>query len=139
MGDLKQLNIKNWTHYFYNDMINLKNSQPSLLKIDKKHYKWINIYYIWYITIKKIDDYGSMYSVNPLYLLINHTNGYIEEKNGNKYLIFNSTDENKEVLKKYADVWNGIKNKIKTINDIRENDYEKDYTKINLILTMTSH
>ena len=48
-----------------------------------------------------------MYSVNPLYLLINHTNGYIEEKNGNKYFIFNSTDENKEVLKKYADVWNG--------------------------------
>ena len=91
------------------------------------------------MTIKKIDDYESMYSVNPLYLLINHTNGYIEEKNGNKYLIFNSTDENKKVLKKYADVWNGIKNKIKTINDIRENDYEKDYTKINLILTMTSH
>ena len=54
-------------------------------------------------------------------------------------MIFNSTDENKKVLKKYADVWNGIKNKIKTINDIRENDYEKDYTKINLILTMTSH
>ena len=107
MGDLKQLNIKNRTHYFYNDMINLKNSQPSLLKINKKHYKWINIYYIWYITIKKIDDYGSTYSVNPLYLLINHTNGYIEKKNGNKYLIFNSTDENKEVLKKYADVWNG--------------------------------
>ena len=91
------------------------------------------------MTIKKIDDYESMYSVNTLYLLINHTNGYIEEKNGNKYLIFNSTDENKKVLKKYADVWNGIKNKIKTINDIRENDYEKDYTKINLILTMTSH
>ena len=91
------------------------------------------------MTIKKIDDYESMYSVNPLYLLINHTNGYIEEKNGNKYLIFNSTDENKKVLKKYANVWNGIKNKIKTINDIRENDYEKDYTKINLILTMTSH
>ena len=91
------------------------------------------------MTIKKIDDYESMYSVNPLYLLINHTNGYIEEKNGNKYLIFNSTDENKKVLKKYADVWNGIKNKIKTINDIRENDYEKDYAKINLILTMTSH
>ena len=91
------------------------------------------------MTIKKIDDYESMYSVNPLYLLINHTNGYIEEKNGNKYLIFNSTDENKKVLKKYADVWNRIKNKIKTINDIRENDYEKDYTKINLILTMTSH
>ena len=46
---------------------------------------------------------------------INHASGYIEEKNGNKYLIFNSVDENKEVLKKYADVWDGIKDKIKAM------------------------
>ena len=46
---------------------------------------------------------------------INYANGYIEEKNGNKYLIFYSVDENKEVLKKYADVWDGIKNKTKAI------------------------
>ena len=52
-------------------------------------------------------------------------------KNGNKYLIFNdSVDENKELLKKYADVLNGIKNKIKAINDDEENNYEKDYMKI---------
>ena len=49
-------------------------------------------------------------------MLVNHASGYIEEKNGNKYLIFDSVDENKEVLKKYADVWDGIKNKIKAIN-----------------------
>ena len=41
-------------------------------------------------------------------------------------MVFNYTDENKEVLKKYADVANGIKNKIKAINDIGENNYEKD-------------
>ena len=80
--------------------------------------------------IKKIDDYESIYSVNPLYLRINHASGYIEEKNGNKYLIFDSVDENKEVLKKYADVWNGIKNKIRVIKDGKENDYGKDYMKI---------
>ena len=68
--------------------------------------------------------------MNPLYLLIDHASGYIEEKNGNKYLIFDSVDENKEVLKKYADVWDGIKNKIKAINGGKENDYEKDYMKI---------
>ena len=68
--------------------------------------------------------------MNPLYLFIDHANGYIEEKNGNKYLIFDSVDENKEVLKKYADVWDGIKNKIKAINGGKENDYEKDYMKI---------
>ena len=70
-----------------------------MLKIDKKSYKNTDIYYIGYISIKKIDDYESIYSVNPLYLRINHASGYIEEKNGNKYLTFDSVDENKEVLK----------------------------------------
>ena len=101
-----------------------------MLKIDKKYYKGINIYYVGYITIKKFDDYASIYSVNPLHLRINHASGYIEEKNGNKYLIFDSADENKEVLKKYADVWDGNKSKIKAINGGEENDYGKDYMKI---------
>ena len=75
-----------------------------MLKIDKKSCKDISIYNIGYITIKKIDDYKNIYSVNPLYLLVNHANGYIEEKGVNKYLIVDSTDENKELLKKYNDV-----------------------------------
>ena len=101
-----------------------------MLKIDKKSYKSISIYNIGYITIKKIDDCENIYSVNPLYLLVNHANGYIEEKGVNKYLIFDSTDENKELLKKYNDVWNGIKNEFKTINGGKENNYEKNYMKI---------
>ena len=100
MGEVKQINIKNRTYYFYNDIIDLKNFDARLLKIDKKSYKNTDIYYIGYITIKRIDDYESIYSVNPLYLHINHASGYIEEKNGSKYLIFNdSVDENKEVSK----------------------------------------
>ena len=85
-----------------------------MLKIDKKSYKNIGIYNIGYITIKKIDDCENIYSVNPLYLLVNHASGYIEweEENGNKYLIFDSTNKNKNLLKKYSDLWNGIKNKI---------------------------
>ena len=75
-----------------------------MLKIDKKSYKGIGIYNIGYITIKKIDDYENIYSVNPLYLTISHASGYIEEKGVNKYLIFDQTDENKELLKKYNDV-----------------------------------
>ena len=72
-----------------------------------------------------------IFSVNPLYLLVNHASGYIEEKNGNKYLIFDdSVNENKGLLKKYADVWDGIKNEIKAINGGKENDYGKDYMKI---------
>ena len=100
MRVVKQINIKNGTYYFYNDIINLKNVESKLLKIDKKSYKNIGIYNIGYITIKKIDDCENIYSVNPLYLFINHANGYIEEKGLNKYLSFDSTDENKELLKK---------------------------------------
>ena len=109
-------------------MINLKNFESNLLKIDKKHYKGINIYYIGYITIKKIDDCENIYSVNPLYLLVNHASGYIEEKNGNKYLIFDdSVNENKKLLKKYADVWDGIKNEIKAINGGKKIANDKFY------------
>ena len=75
-----------------------------MLKIDKKSYKDIGIYNIGNITSKKIDDYKNIDSVNPLYLTIAHASGYIEEKGVNKYLIFNSTDEKKELIKKYNDV-----------------------------------
>ena len=125
MGEVKQINIKNWTYYLYNDIIDPKSFDARLLKIDKNLYKIIDIYYIRYITIKKIDDYESICSVNRLYLHINHVSGCID-KNENKYLIFDSVDENKEVLKKYANVWDGIKNKIKAINGGKENDYGKD-------------
>ena len=78
-----------------------------MLKIDRKSYKNLGIYNNGYITIKKNDACQNIYSVNPSYLRVNHACGYIEEKNGNKYLIFDCTDENKKLLKKYQDVWNG--------------------------------
>ena len=65
-----------------------------------------------------------------MYFCINHASGYIEEKNGNKYLSFDSVDENKEVSEKCAYVLDGIKNKIEAINGRKENDYGKDYIKI---------
>ena len=129
MEEIKQINIKIRTYYFYSDIIDLKNFDARLLKTDKKSYKNIGIYNIGYITIKKIDDYENIYSVNPLYLIIAHASGYIEEKGVNKYLVFDSTDENKELLKKYNDVFNGIRDKIKEVCS-DECDYEKDYMKI---------
>ena len=84
-------------------MINLKHSEANLLKIDKKSCKNIGIYNIGYITIKKTDDYESIYGVNPLYLQVNQANRDIEEKIENKYLIFDSSDQNKELIKKYQD------------------------------------
>ena len=113
MGEIKQVNIKNRTYYFYNDIIDIKNFDAWLLKIDKRSYKNIGIYNIGYITIKKIDDYENIYSVNPLYLIIAHANWYIEEKGVNKYLVFDSPDENKELLKKYQDVFNELGTKSK--------------------------
>ena len=67
MGEVKQINIKNRTYYFCND-INIKNFDARLLQIDRKSYKDIGIYNIGYITKKKIDDCENIYSVNPLYL-----------------------------------------------------------------------
>ena len=134
MGTVKQINIKNQTYYFYNDVIDLQSFDSSLLKIDKKTYQDIGIYNIGYITIKKIGDCKNIYSVNPLYLRITHASGHIErssteEINENKYLIFDSADESKELLKKYNDVLNGIRDKIKEVSS-DECDYEKDYIKI---------
>ena len=75
-------------------MINIKNFISNLLKIDKKFYKNIDIYYIGYITIKGIGNYQSIQSVNPLYFIIGEVDGCIEESNG-KYLTLVSNDKNK--------------------------------------------
>ena len=129
MEIVKQIDIKNRAYYFCNDMVDIKKFGSNLLKIDKKSYEDIGIYNIGYITIKKIDDCENIYSVNPLYLVIDHASGYIEEKGVNKYLVFDSTNENKELLKKYNDFFNEIRNKIKKISG-DDCDYEKDYMKI---------
>ena len=130
MGNIKQITIKNRTYYFFNDMINIEDFDSGLLKIDKKSFKNIDIYYIGNITIKKIDDCDNIHSVNPLYLIIGKVDGFIEEKNGSKYLVFDFTDKNKEVLAKYTELWDGIKNEIETINGGKEGEYGKDFMKI---------
>ena len=134
MGNIKEINIKNRTYYFFDDMINIKDFDPNLLKIDKKSYKNIDIYYIGYITVKD-SYYVKINSVNPLYLIISEADGYIKEKNGSKYLVFDSANENIEVLKKYNELWDGIKNEIETINAGKTSkyssvEYDKDFMKI---------
>ena len=81
MGEVKELNIKNRTYYYFNDIIDIKNFQSNLLKIDKKQYKDIDIYYICYITIKNFGDCENIRSVNPLYLIIySAATRYFKEK-----------------------------------------------------------
>ena len=88
------------------------------------------IYNIGYITIKKIDYYENIYSVNPLYLMIHEVIGHIEVKNEKIYLVFGSVDKNKKVLKKYTELWDGIKNETGIINDGKTGEYGKDFMKI---------
>ena len=127
MGKVNQINLKNWTYYFYNDQINLNDFDASLLQIDKKDCKDIDIYYIGYVTVKKITNCNNINSVNPLNLMINEMIGHFEEKNENRYLVLDDVDENREVLKKYEEVWQGIKKEIKTINGGEKVEYGKDF------------
>ena len=87
MSKTKELNIKNQTYYFLDDMINIKNFQSNLLKIDKKLHKDIDIYYIGYITIKKFSDCENIHSVDPLYLIFHSVMRYFKEKNGEKFFL----------------------------------------------------
>ena len=130
MGEIKQINIKNRTYYFYNDRFDLKDFNVKLLKIDKKYYNEIDIYYIGYVTVEKIDNCNNINSVNSLYLMIDEMIGHFEETNENKYLVLDDVNENKEVSKKYEEVWEGVKKEIETINGDEKIEYGNDYMKI---------
>ena len=122
MGETKELNIKNQTHYFLDDMIDIRNFHSKLLKIHKKPYEDNDIYYINYITIKKFSDCKNIHSVNPLYLIINSATGYFNQKNGKKYLVTDLTE-------KYEALFSGIRPEIETLNDGKELFYGKDYAR----------
>ena len=119
MGRVKQIKI--------NDMINIKDLDSSLLELDKKSSKNIAIYYIGYITKK--DEY-KINSVNPLYLIVGEIDGFIEDKEGSKFLNIALTDSNNDVLREYSEIWSGIKDQIKKINDEKLGEYGENYMKI---------
>ena len=142
MGETKQIDIKNRSYYLYRNLSDLKNFDAEFIKIDKKSDKNIDIYYIGYRPFIKIGDYWSNFTVNPLYLDIAYASEHIEcnsiecnyiecnsieEKNGNKYLVLDDIYENKEVLEKYEEVWEGIKKEIETINGGKKIEYGKDF------------
>ena len=79
------------------------------------------------MTVKKIANYNNVYSVNPLYLMIDKIIGDFEEKNGNKYLVLDDVDEHKEVSKKNEEVWEAVKKEIETINGGENIKYGKDF------------
>ena len=100
--------------------IDLKDFDASMLKINTKNFKEIDVYFIGYVTFKEIANCNNINSVNPLYLMINEMIGHFEEKNENDYLVFDDVDENKEV-------WEGVKKEIETINGGEKIEYGKDF------------
>ena len=126
METTKEINIKNRTYYFYNDIINLYESDESKIKVDKKDFNDIDIYYLGYEHKKKISECNVINSVNPLYLKIININGQFEKgKDDAWYLVISD----KDVYKKLVDIFESIKNKIteKTWDVV---EYDKDYMKI---------
>ena len=97
MGSIKEINIKIERITFLMIWFNIKDFDSSLLKIDKKSYKNIGIYNIGYITMKRTDE--NIHSVNLLCLMIGKVIRHMEENNRNKYLVFDSSGENRKTLK----------------------------------------
>ena len=100
MGQVKEINIKNQTYYLFDDMINIKTFHSNLLKIYKKSYKDIDIYYTGYITITKFDDCENIHNADPFYLIADSATGHFKGKTDKKYLSLDSTDKYKEVFLK---------------------------------------
>ena len=126
MGTTKEINIKNWTYYFYNDIIDLHEFDESKIKVDKKDFNDIDIYYLGYEHKKKISECNVINSVNPLYLRIINKNGQFKKgKDDAWYLVISD----KDVYKKLVDIFESIKNKI-TEKKWDALEYDKDYMKI---------
>ena len=133
MGQVKEITIKNQTYYFYDDMIDIKNFHSNLLKIDKKLHNDIDIYHIGYIIIKKFSDCGNIYSLNRLYLIIHSATGHFKEKkNGEKYLILDSTE-------KYENVFLELDQKLTHLTVEKNFFMKKIMLELGLIVTMICH
>ena len=78
------------------------------------------------MTVKKIANCNNINSVNPLHLMIDEMIGHFEGKNENKCLVLDDVDENKEVSKKYEEVWEGVKKETETINSGKKVEYSKN-------------
>ena len=127
METIKQINIKNRTYYFYNDIINLDEFHESRLRVDKKVFNNMDIYYLGYEHKKKISECNVINSVNLLYLKITDMKGQFEKGKDDAWYSIISNKDN--VYKKLADILESIKTKIteKTWDALK---YDKDYMKI---------
>ena len=129
-GKVKDIDVKSQTYYFLNNIINIKNFGANNIKIDEKSCKYILIYYIRYVRIKD-SKYVISYSINPLHHLFSKVNEYFEEINENEYLTLVPTNENKEKIKKFEELWIKTRDLIRSMTKDSD-DYEEKYMKIKL-------
>ena len=127
---VKQINIKNRTYYFYNDLINVLNFMPINLKLDKKTWKDIDIFYIANVDKNKPIDW-CVNSVNPLYLIINEVFCSVRDENGIRYLKIEK-NHSEPALNKWNQVFNSIKYHIKKISN-EEVNFNDNFNKIKFI------
>ena len=128
MGELKQINIKNRSYYFYNDITDFDEFDESKIKVDKKDFNDIDIYYLGYEYKKKNTECNVINSVNSLYLRIKDIKGQFKKgKDDNVWCLIISGDA--DILRKFANIWKSIRANIEeNADDIVHND--KDYMKI---------
>ena len=128
MGEVKQINIKNQTYYFYNDIIDFDEFDESKIKIDKKDFNDIDIYYLGYEYKKKITECNVMNSLNPVYLKIKDMRGkFKKDKDDNAWYLIIYGDA--DILRKVSNIWKSVRAKIEeNTDDIVQ--YGKDYMKI---------
>ena len=129
INKVKDIDVKNRTYCFFNDIINIKKFYSNDIKINENSYKDIFIYYIGYVMIKD-SKYVKINSVNPLYLIFRKVNGYFEEINGNKYLTLVPTNESKEKIKKYKELRNKIRDVVRSLT--KSSDYDEKFMKIKI-------
>ena len=128
MGIAIEINFKNQTYYYYNDIIELDEFYENKVKVDKKDFNGINIYYLGYEYKKKITECNIIRSVNPLCLRIVDIKGQFKKgKDDARYLVISDKDD--AYNEKLVDIFEIIKNEIieKTWDAL---EYDKDHMKI---------
>ena len=131
MNSIKDIAIKNCAYYCFDD-INIKIRDPNKININEKLCKNFFINHIGYVRVKNL-SYVKINSVNPLYLMTDKINRYVEESNGNRYLMLVPINESNKILKKYEESWSKIRGLVKSINSYSD-DYDQKYSDDNLPL-----
>ena len=129
MKSFKYINIKNRPYYLFNNMINIKDFDPNSLSINQITFEK-NVDCIIY----EIEYFKNFDSASSLYFIFNNVDAYIEynlneDNSETKYLVFPFADKNREALENYTELWDEIKDQIKTINGDNPIEYGKDFMK----------